>query len=280
MPDSKWEVLDRKALGTIRLTLSKSVAFNIKNETITVSLMAALSSMYEQPSATNKVHLIKTLFNLKMAEGGSFRKHLNNFNEVTDQLTSVTFSDKVRALLILGQLPESWRGIVTAISSSAGKSSLKFDVILTEEIRMQSYNTSTSGSALNVENRGRNSNRGNERGRSTYRSKSKNRRSKSRNPKNSQSSKTVVECWKCRKIRHYKNQCRSWKNDDEVKAEANVASTSGTNDALICSLESKEESWVLDSGASFHATSRRELFERYVLGISQRKNDYDDKIEK
>ena len=89
-----------------------------------------------------------------MAEGGSFRKHLNDFNEVTDQLTSVniTFSDEIRALLVLGQLPESWRGIVTAISSSAGKSSLKFDdvvsMILTEEIRMQSYSASTSGSAL------------------------------------------------------------------------------------------------------------------------------------
>ncbi|KAL5763077.1 hypothetical protein ACOSP7_019341 [Xanthoceras sorbifolium] len=103
MPDFKWEVLDQKALGTIRLTLSKSVVFNIKNEMTTVSLMAALSSMYEQPSPANKVHMIKILFNLKMAEGGSFRKHLNDFNEVTDQLTSVniTFSDEVRALLIL-----------------------------------------------------------------------------------------------------------------------------------------------------------------------------------
>ncbi|KAL5772581.1 hypothetical protein ACOSP7_012187 [Xanthoceras sorbifolium] len=68
MTDSDWQVLDRKALGTIRLTLSKSVAFNFKNETTTVSLMTAISSMYEQPSAANKVYLIKTLFNLKMTE--------------------------------------------------------------------------------------------------------------------------------------------------------------------------------------------------------------------
>ncbi|KAL5774629.1 hypothetical protein ACOSP7_012186 [Xanthoceras sorbifolium] len=131
-------------------------------------------------------------------------------------------------------------------------------MILTKEIRMQPYNESTLGSALNVENRGRNSNRGNRRGKSAYRSKSKTKRSKSRNPKNFQSSKTV-ECWKCGKIGHYKNQCKSRKNDDEVKAEANVASTFGTNDVLIYSLESKEESWVLDSEASFHATSWRTL---------------------
>ena len=49
-----------------------------------------------------------------------------------------------------------------------------------------------------------------------------------------------------------------------MKAEANVTSTSKGDDALICSLESKEDSWVLDSRASFHATSQKELFERYV----------------
>jgi hypothetical protein len=33
--------------------------------------MAALPSMYEKPSANNKVHLMKKLFNLKMVEGVS-----------------------------------------------------------------------------------------------------------------------------------------------------------------------------------------------------------------
>ena len=37
-----------------------------------------------------------------------------------------------------------------------------------------------------------------------------------------------------------------------------------SDDYLICSLESKTESWVLDLGASFHATPHRELFENYV----------------
>lgn len=39
------------------------------------------------------------------------------------------------------------------------------------------------------------------------------------------------------------------------KAEANVNSTLGGDNALIRSLENKKESWVLDFGASFHATS-------------------------
>ena len=35
---------------------------------------------------------------------------------------------------------------------------------------------------------------------------------------------------------------------------------------MICSLESKEESWVLDSRASFHATFQKEFFRNYVPG--------------
>ena len=97
MKKDDWEVLDRKALCTVRLTLAKSIAFTVKNEKTLASLMASLSSMYEQPSAVNKVHLIKKLFNLKMVEGGKFHEHLNEFNEVTDQLNAIeiTFSDEI-----------------------------------------------------------------------------------------------------------------------------------------------------------------------------------------
>ena len=79
------------------MSLAKSVAHNILKEKTTVGLMEALAKMYEQPSAANKVHLVKTLFNLKMAEGRSFTMHLSEFNTIVDQLISVdiTFDDEV-----------------------------------------------------------------------------------------------------------------------------------------------------------------------------------------
>ena len=66
MKQADWELLDRQALGIIRLTLAQNVAFNIVNEKTTAGLMKALSNMYEKPSAANKVHLMRQLFNLKM----------------------------------------------------------------------------------------------------------------------------------------------------------------------------------------------------------------------
>jgi len=141
MIDTVWDILNRKALGTIRLCLAASIAFNISKEKTVEGLMSTLAKLYEKPSASNKVLLMKHLFNMKMLEGGSVSDHLNEFNTVTSQLSSVgvTFDDEVRALLFLCLLLESWNGLVMAISNSiSGSSTLKFDnvvgAILSEEM--------------------------------------------------------------------------------------------------------------------------------------------------
>jgi len=72
MKANEWALLDRQVLGVVQLTLSKSIVYNVVKEKTTTGLMMALSSMYENPSLNNKVHLMKK-FNLKMAEGTMIR---------------------------------------------------------------------------------------------------------------------------------------------------------------------------------------------------------------
>ena len=78
------------------------VAFNITKAKTTEDLMKTLATPYEKPSASNKVFLMRHLFNIKMAEGGSITDYLNNFNTITSQLSSmgVNFDEEIRALLI------------------------------------------------------------------------------------------------------------------------------------------------------------------------------------
>ena len=59
MKDEEWEVLERKALGTIRLCLASLVDFNISKEKKTEGVMSALGKLYEKPLASNKVFLMK-----------------------------------------------------------------------------------------------------------------------------------------------------------------------------------------------------------------------------
>ncbi|PKU87375.1 Retrovirus-related Pol polyprotein from transposon TNT 1-94 [Dendrobium catenatum] len=108
MTMEEWEVLDRTALGLIRLSLSLAVAFNIVNEKTTVNLMTALTKMYEKSSDPNKMFLMKKLFNIKMLDNTPMEEHLNNLNTMMSQLclVGIKFDDDVRALLLLSSLPK------------------------------------------------------------------------------------------------------------------------------------------------------------------------------
>jgi hypothetical protein len=104
-------------------------------------MMDVLDKLYEKTSMSNKVFLMKILFNMNMSKGGSVVDHLNEFNMVTNKLSSikVDFDDEVRDLLILCSFLESWNGLVMAVSNSvSGSNTLKFDdvvgVILSEEM--------------------------------------------------------------------------------------------------------------------------------------------------
>ncbi|KAB5537969.1 hypothetical protein DKX38_015502 [Salix brachista] len=215
-----WNLLDRQVLWVIRLTLSRSVAHNVIMEKTTADLMTALSGMCEKLSANNKVHLMKKLFNLRMSDDMSVEQHLNDFNTITNQLSSVEieFDDEIRAVIILASMPNSWEAMRMAVSNSAGKSKLNYDdirdLILVEEVRKRdSGEISGSSSALNTG--------------------------------------------------HIKRNCKNLRkagNDN-----ANVV-TEEVQNALLLAVHSTVEDWILDSGASFHASSHQELMQNYIAG--------------
>ena len=131
MKAEEWALLDKQVLGVIGLTLFRPVAHNVIKEKTTIDLMKALSDMYENTSANNKVHLMNKLFNLKMVETASVAQHLNEFNTITNQLSSIEidFDDEIRALIILASLPNSWDVMRMTVSNSTGKEKLKYNDI-------------------------------------------------------------------------------------------------------------------------------------------------------
>ena len=133
MKDEEWDILDIKALRTIQLILIALLDFNILKEKTMKNMMDALAKLYEKTSVSNKVFLVKRLFNMNMSEDGSVADHLNEFNTVTNQLSyvKVDFDDEVRDFLILCSLPEIWNGLVMAVSNSvSGSNTLKFDDVV------------------------------------------------------------------------------------------------------------------------------------------------------
>ena len=89
---------------------------------------------------------MKKLFNPKKAKGTPVAQHLNEFNTITNKLSTVEieFDDEVHALILLASLPNSWEAIRMAVSNFAGKSKLKYDdirdLILSKEVRRRDVN--------------------------------------------------------------------------------------------------------------------------------------------
>jgi hypothetical protein len=71
-----------------------------------------------------------------------------------------------------------------------------------------------------------------------------------------------LECWNCGKTGHIKKNCTKPKKKND---SANVV-TEEVHDALLLSVDSPIESWVLESGASFHTIAHREIIQNYVAG--------------
>ena len=139
MSDEEWKKLDYKIKHTIRLCVSNSILLNISGEAKMKDLWDKLRTLYQSKSIVIKLFLQKKLYNLRMKDGDSVTKHLNAFNTVVSQLSSVDIkiSDEDKCINLLCSLPDSWDSLVIEIGSSA--TALQFDEIvsslLMEEMR-------------------------------------------------------------------------------------------------------------------------------------------------
>jgi transposase InsO family protein len=136
--------------------------------------------------------------------------------------------------------------------------------MLNEEARRKEQGISFESEALVTERRGR---------------------SKSRRPQNREKSrdklkgkfKSKIECYHCGKHGHIKRECRQLKrelakeNTNEKTEDTTATTSSGDDMFIVCgdnyvNITSQDAYWVIDSGASFHVTSRRDFFTSYTDG--------------
>ena len=135
----------------------------------------------------------------------------------------------------------------------------------------QSHNQSH---ALVTKDRGRERSKGRGRRRSKSRG-SWNSRSKSRDNKGRGNS--SFTCYHCGQEGHIKRNCPSWKEKGQSsKSKGDENTTATTTDEILLAVGKEEDclhmadhsytEWVIDTAASYHATSHRELFSSYNAG--------------
>ncbi|KAK2983644.1 hypothetical protein RJ640_023178 [Escallonia rubra] len=231
MNASEWAILDRKALATVRLSLTPQVAFNISKEKTIAAVMKALKKLYEKPSVSNKALLFMC----------SLPDSWNN-------LVTIVSNSTISGTLTLNDVVSS---------------------VMNDEMRIKTIGDGISSStALSVESRGRQNNKQNNRGRSPTRGRSKSRgKSKSKGRtivcwnRNKEGHKKN-DCTEPKK----KKGAGGRQGDDEG---ANmVSSNERTYDDLCLSatVDDNSKVWYVDSGASIHCTPHRDCFSDYVNG--------------
>eukprot|EP00253_Pinus_taeda_P019675 PITA_19675 len=122
-------------------------------EAMAKALWDKLGTLYQIKSLVNKLFLRKKLYNLRMKYGDLVKEHINAFNTVVSQSSSVVIkiSYEEKCINLLCSLPDSWDSLVIAIGSN--EIALEFDEIvsplLTKEMKRENME-SQNGDALFV----------------------------------------------------------------------------------------------------------------------------------
>ena len=272
LSEEEWTLLHRQVCGYIRQWVDDNVLNHIVGETHARTLWNKLEELYARKTGNNKMFLIKQLMALRYQDGTPLTDHLNTFQGIINQLAGmgIKFDDEIQGLCLLGTLPDSWETFRMSLSNSAPNGVINMDLakssVLNEEMRRKSHGSSQQSEILVTEKRGRSKSRG-------FKNKEKGR-SKSNRFAN-------VECHHCGMKGHIKKYCRQLKRENkkndkdqegDVGKEKDRVATTSTEDFLVVydedvvNVACHEISWVIDSGASIHATSREDFFTSYTAG--------------
>ncbi|GKV10172.1 hypothetical protein SLEP1_g21576 [Rubroshorea leprosula] len=195
---------------------------------------------------------------------GKPKRHKKDRNELH------VFSFESIGLWLLNTLPNSWETFRVSWTNAAPNGAMTMEYaktgVLNEEVRRinQAASSSTLQSdVLVIEDRGRSKTKG-QGGRDKSRSKSR--------PKYKD-----LECHHCGKKGHIKKYCfqlkkemrQGKKKDDDNENHVTAAIDEDllfVGDENVINFASHETSWVMDSGAAYHVTHKKEFFTSYTSG--------------
>ena len=216
-------------------------------------------SLYESKSATSKAFLVRKLVQLRLEEEKSVAEHLNEFQDVINQLANmkVNFDDELQALLLMSSLSESWETLVVSLSNSNANGTISLETVrsslLNEELRRKGSGMKSIQSEAMV---------------------ARDSKKDTIWKKNDANGKGVITCHYCNKKGHIRSKCYAYKRDQKKAAHGDTSSDAhagfaeGTDsDASYDVLFSENKPWKMDSGASFHICRDVNCFSSYEKSV-------------
>ncbi|KAH9658914.1 retrovirus-related pol polyprotein from transposon TNT 1-94-like protein [Citrus sinensis] len=228
--DDKWIEVDGNIISDLHLALVDGVLSSVAEKNIAKEIWDTLTKLYEAKSLHNKIFLKRKLYTLRMAESTMVTDHISTLKTLFSQLTTLghNIEENERAELLLKSLPDSYDQLIINLTNNNPADSLVFDDIAASVLNEESRRK-------NKENRQASSQQAEAqsvtRGRSTE-----------RGPSGSQN--------------HGRSKSRTSTSDDGEILYIEATTVSECSKRL-------SDVWLIDSGATWHMTSRREWFHTY-----------------
>jgi hypothetical protein len=133
---------ERRSVGGTSSTslVDDNVLNHIIDETRAHTLWQKLEELYARKEGAKKMFLIKKLMRLRYKEDTPISHHVNEFQGIINQLSSmgITFEDKVRALLLLGSLPDTWETFKVTMCNSTPNGVVTWNLVKTKVLNEES----------------------------------------------------------------------------------------------------------------------------------------------
>ena len=255
-----WE----KAHSAIVLCLGGKVLREVAKETTAMGVWAKLETLYMTKSLANRLYMKQRLYSYRFLESKPVGEQLDEFNKAIDDLENidVKIEDEDKAILLLNALPKSYDHLKDAMLYGREKA-ITLDevqcVLKAKELQKTSGNASSDQApeALVVK-------------KFKHKKQSKGKENQGFKPQHSNQksgdeSKETRKCHWCQKPDYLKKNCFAWKKRQaESNNDQNTANcTAELEPAHVMNVAEKQisDSWIMDSGCSFHICSHKDWFE-------------------
>ena len=252
----------KKARNTIVLSLSDQILRKVVKEKSAAEMWLKLEQLFMTKTLPNRIYLKQRFYGYRMEETKSIDENIDEFTKLVVDLANldVEIDDEDQAIFLLNSLPRPYEQLKDTLKYGRETLSLEevVSAVYSKELDLKTSSKVSKSSAEGLNVRGRPDKRNsNDKGRDKSRSNSRPRE---------------IECWYCKKTGHMRRDCNKRKKDlskkkgkkpagaENVEANdtANVSEGYDSADVLSISSNDPRDEWVLDSGATFHMTSRKD----------------------
>ncbi|KRX56900.1 Retrovirus-related Pol polyprotein from transposon TNT 1-94 [Trichinella sp. T9] len=250
----KWDISDQKAKADLILSISPLELREIKDCETSNEIWLKLASIYESKGPARKATLLKRLILSKMNDEQNLNDFLREFFNCVDKLKAMDLeiADDLLSILLLYAIPDSYESFRVAIESRDELPKPEvLKIKLLEECEARKNREPKHDDAMFA--RGK--------------CQSKNSQRAIENPHRKDNVKPFkYKCHRCGKVGHMAKHCRSNPAPQSQQRRRNTQMThqdcypDKTSEISLCIGGRSNLKWCLDSGASSHMCSNKEMF--------------------